>query len=136
MVRDLIAENWRLEKSRYALLGGQCTKCNIHFFPVKKLCTKCHSDENISEYHFNSEGKLVEWTRILEATSGFELQTPYYYGIIELDHGVRVSTQITSVTDESILEPGLPVNMVFRKLFEGGEEGVITYGFKAEPISK
>ncbi len=133
MKRDLIAENWRLEKSRYALMGNVCDNCGAKIFPRRTLCPKCHSD-NLQEHIFSNRGKIIEWTRIYEPASGFELYAPYYFGIIELDEGIRVSTQITSITDESQLEVGKEVQLVFRKLFEGGPEGVIAYGFKAEPI--
>ncbi len=83
---------------------------------------------------YSGKGKLVEWTRVDEAAKGFEIQVPYYFGIVELDEGPRVSTQIVSVDNEDDLVPGLPVRMVFRKLGEGHSEAIINYGFKAEPI--
>ena len=134
MTRKLVAENWRLEQARYKMLGSHCSGCDGYHFPMKQLCLKCKTDENLKEYAFKGTGKLVEWTRIYEAARGFEGVAPYYYAIIELDEGIRVSTQLTSVFDETILEPGKPIKMVFRRLFQDGKEGLLTYGFKAEPV--
>ena len=133
MERNLIAENWRLERARYALVGNHCTKCDVYFFPTKPLCVKCHTGEDLVEHTFSDKGKLIEWTQIQEPTGGFELMAPFFYGIVELDHGVRVSCQLTCVSEDK-LEYNMPIRMVFRKLFEGGREGIITYGLKAEPV--
>jgi len=133
MSRNLVAETWRLEKARYALSGNKCKGCNLYYFPLKQICFKCGTDESHT-HRFNGKGKLVEWTKIHEPASGFEMFTPMYYGIVELDEGIRISVQITSVRDESKMIPGMKTKMVFRKLFSDGEQGIVTYGFKAQPI--
>lgn len=132
----MIAENWRLERSRYMILGSRCTKCDAYFFPTKILCGKCHNDEFLEEYQYDEKCKLVEWTRISDPTNGFTLSAPYHYGVVELEHGVKISVQITSVLDEEKLVPGAPMRLEFRRLFEGGPEGILVYGFKARPLSK
>ncbi|MHA2250580.1 MAG: Zn-ribbon domain-containing OB-fold protein [Candidatus Kariarchaeaceae archaeon] len=133
MSRNLVAENWRLERSRYAIVGNRCKDCQIYYFPGKQICVKCNSEE-LNEYHFSGRGKIVEWTKIHDPARGFELYTPLYYGIIKLEEGVKISVQFTSVEDERELEPGKETKMVFRKLFEDGDQGIVTYGFKAAPV--
>ncbi|MCH8908082.1 MAG: Zn-ribbon domain-containing OB-fold protein [Candidatus Heimdallarchaeota archaeon] len=133
MPRNLVAENWRLERARYAMVGNRCTDCGAYYFPGKAICIKCSSRE-LSDYVFNGEGTIVEWTKIHEPATGFEMFTPIYYGIIELQEGVRTSVQFTSITDESKLKPGMKTKMVFRKLFSDGDQGIVTYGFKAAPV--
>ncbi len=132
-MRNLVAETWRLEKSRYAIVGNRCTGCKIYFFPCKQLCIKCNSTELV-EHVFNGRGKIVEWTKIHDPARGFELYTPIYYGIIKLEEGIKLSVQFTSIRDEADLEPGNETKMVFRKLFENGKQGIVTYGFKAVPV--
>lgn len=135
MTRKLVAENWRLEGARYKIIGTHCKGCNGYHFPMKKLCLKCKSDENLSEYIFKGVGKIIEWTKIHEPAIGFQDISPYYYAIIEMEEGIRMSTQLTTVyTDEDKIKVGTKIEMVFRKLFQHGDEGIITYGFKAEPI--
>lgn len=134
MTRKLIAENWRLERARYTLAGNHCEGCDVYHFPKKQLCLKCKNDENLVEHVFSGLGDLVEWTQIYEPARGFELISPYYYAIVELEEGIRITTQLTSIPEGKELFQGLKVKMVFRKLFQDGDEGLVTYGFKAKPI--
>ncbi len=128
-----VARSWRTQKSRYRLTGSKCTKCGALYFPINIVCIKCTSLD-LEEFQFSGKAKLIEWTRVDEAAKGFEHLVPYYFGIVELEEGVRISTQIVDVVDENILQPGLQLQMTFRKLGEGTEEGIINYGLKAEPV--
>ena len=134
MTRKLIAENWRLERARYALIGSHCKGCDTYHFPKKQLCLKCKCEDDHVEYKFSGKGTLVEWTQIHEPARGFELMSPYFYAIIELEEGIRITAQVTSVPEGRELVHGIKVEMVFRKLFQDGDEGLVTYGFKAKPI--
>lgn len=51
---------------------------------------------------------------------------------MELDEGAKVTAQIVDCKPEDI-KIGDEVEMVFRKIREEGEDGVITYGFKFRP---
>jgi len=133
MTRNLVAENWRLERARYALIGNQCDNCNVYYFPNVKICNKCGKDE-LHLHEFSGKGKLVEWTKITEPARGFEIYAPIYYGIVELEEGIRTAVQLTSIKNEEKLKPGTKTEMVFRKLFTDGDQGIVTYGFKAKPI--
>ncbi|MHA2098639.1 MAG: Zn-ribbon domain-containing OB-fold protein [Candidatus Kariarchaeaceae archaeon] len=133
MARNLVAENWRLERSRYQMYGSQCAGCDTYYFPTAKICNKCGS-QDLNGYEFTGKGKLVEWTKITEPARGFEMYAPIYYSIIELEEGIRTAVQLTSVTDESKLTSGKKTEMVFRKLFTDGEQGIVTYGFKARLV--
>ena len=133
MARNLVAENWRLEKSRYHLLGNHCKTCDIYYFPISRICNGCNSNE-LETHVYSGKGKLIEWTKIMEPARGFEMFAPIYYGIVELEEGIKTSVQLCSVIDESKLKQGTETQMVFRKLFTDGEQGIVTYGFKAKPI--
>lgn len=49
--------------------------------------------------------------------------------MIELEEGAKLTAQLVDC-DVDNLEIGDPVEMVFRKIREDGEDGVISYGFK------
>ncbi len=51
-------------------------------------------------------------------------------GVIELEDGVRFYCQIADADPES-LEVGIPVDLAFRRIHEGG--GFINYFWKAVP---
>lgn len=126
-----IARSWRTRTGRYMLEGRKCEQCNKYYFPMRNICSNCLTSETMKKYVFSGKGKIVEWTRIDEAASRFDLQVPYYYGIIELDEGVKISSQII-VKNEEDMKVGAKTRMTFRILTNGGKEGVIEYGYKAE----
>ena len=115
------------------MVGSKCDKCGKYYFPTKAICINCNS-ESLNEHLFEGTGKLLEWTKIYEPSRGFEIYAPIYYGIIELEEGIKTSVQLTSIIDESKLKYGMKTQMVFRKLFSDGEQGIVTYGFKAQPV--
>ena len=53
----------------------------------------------------------------------------YSVAVIELEEGAKLTAQLVDC-DVDNLEIGDPVEMVFRKIREDGEDGVISYGFK------
>ncbi len=130
-----VARSWRTQKSRYRLTGSKCISCGNLFFPINLICVKCSSNQ-IEEFQFSGNAKLIEWTRVDEAAKGFEHMVPYYFAIVELEEGIRLSCQLTGIDDEEMLQPGLPLRMTFRKLGEGHEEAIINYGLKAEPADQ
>lgn len=127
-----VAESWRTNSSRYLLEGRHCGKCKKYFFPVRSHCSDCMSDE-LTTHRFSGRGKIVEYTRIEESAQGFEELVPYYYGIIELEEGVKISAQIVAKSEDEI-DVGTEIEMTFRKLFKSSDAAIINYGFKAEPL--
>jgi uncharacterized OB-fold protein len=64
------------------------------------------------------------------ASDKFSKETPYAVGIVELNDGVRLTTQIADV-DVDKLEIGQKVRLVFRKIQDDGKAGIHMYGYKA-----
>jgi len=54
-------------------------------------------------------------------------------GLVELDEGPIITAQIVDVNPEE-LKIGLELDVVFRKISEGGRRGIVRYGFKFGPI--
>ena len=69
MSRNLVAENWRLERSRYAMVGNHCLKCEAYYFPSNKICNTCNSDD-LQKHVFSGNGKIIEWTKINDPARG------------------------------------------------------------------
>jgi hypothetical protein len=65
------------------------------------------------------------------AAEGFENQTPYVLGIIKLEEGPSLTSQI--ICDAKDVKIGMKVKPVFRKLGQAGERGMIYYGTKFVP---
>lgn len=88
--------------------------------------------KNLHTY-LNKTGRLLVWTKIYVAPSGFEHQVPYLVGIVELENGQRLPLQIVDCEEE-----GLTVNQkmvtVIRKIGKVQSSDVIEYGIKVKPL--
>jgi len=130
MHRSSVPLFWRLKESKYRMVGTKCASCNSCFFPPKSFCPGCRRQGKTESHAFSGKGTIVTYTIIRAAPSGFERATPYAVGIIKLDEGPSISAQITG--DKEAVEIGKRVRMVFRRMYEDGAEGLISYGFKFE----
>ena len=90
------------------------------------------SHKNLSSY-LNKIGRLIVWTKIFVAPSGFEHQTPYLVGIIQFPDGEKMPLQIVDC-DEKDLKVNIKVITVIRKIGKAKAEDVIEYGLKVKPI--
>ena len=78
-------------------------------------------------------GKVVTHTVIRTPSDEFSGEAPFAVGIVEMDDGARLTTQIADVSFDEI-KIGMPVKLEFRRYFSEGEAGVIQYGHKAVPV--
>lgn len=79
------------------------------------------------------KGKIVVWTRIFVAPSGYEAELPYIVAIVEFEDGTRKSLQVVDYTEEQ-LKPGQTVITAIRRIGNAKPEEVITYGVKVKPL--
>lgn len=78
-------------------------------------------------------GKVVVWTKIFVAPSGFEHQVPYLVGIIQFEGGERLPLQIVDCSEKEI-KPNQKVVTVIRRIGKTASADVIEYGVKVKPI--
>jgi uncharacterized protein len=130
MFRESSIIRWRNYNDRYKLNGYKCTNCGKTYFEKKGLCECGNLD--FAELEFSGKGKIVSFTKIHSGPSVYEEQTPYCVGIIDLEEGARITSQIVDANYED-LEIGMKVEAVFRKFYKSGEKGVIHYGTKFRP---
>ncbi len=117
---------------RYRLEGAKCEKCGHVDFPPRLVCPRCEG-RKFSTVVLHDEGKLVTYTVVRVASDKFSKVTPFAVGIVELNDGVRITTQITDV-DPGDLRIGQKVRLVFRKVQEDGKAGILCYGYKAVAV--
>ena len=83
------------------LMAAKCKKCGTLWLPPRPICLKCNSDE-MEWAELKGKGQLVSftvigvgpWTMISE---GYDRDHPYCSGVVELEEGPRISTQILEV---------------------------------------
>jgi len=122
---------WREFPQRYRLEASQCQKCNKIAFPPRLVCPGC-GGRKFNAMKLARQGRLVHFTIIHTPPAGFEDQSPYAVGIVELDQGVQITCQIVDV-DLTQLAAGQRLIIEFRAIQKDGESGTIAYGYKAVP---
>jgi uncharacterized OB-fold protein len=114
---------------RYRLEAGKCQKCGHVHFPPRRVCSQCKGTI-FETIHLSEEGRLVTFTVVRVASDKFSKQTPFVVGIVELNDGLRLTTQLADV-DVDKVEIGQKVKLVFRRIQEDGRAGILCYGYKA-----
>lgn len=82
--------------------------------------------------YLNKVGRLIVWTKIFVAPSGFEHQVPYLVGIVDFGNS-RLPLQIVDC-EEKDLKVNQKVITVIRKIGKVKSEDVIEYGVKVKPL--
>ena len=82
--------------------------------------------------YLNKVGRLLVWTKILVAPSGFEHQVPYLVGIVDFG-AERLPLQIVDC-EEKDLKRNHKVMVVIRKIGRVKPDEVIEYGLKVKPL--
>jgi len=116
----------------YRLEAARCTKCEKVFFPPRLVCSKCGS-RDFTPVAMKRTGKVVTYTVIRTPSDEFSGEAPFAVGIIQIDDGARLTTQIADV-DFDELKIGMPVRLEFRRQYAEGDSGIIHYGHKAVPL--
>lgn len=114
---------------RYRLEASKCTKCGHTSFPPRLVCPECKGN-NFKTVVLDDEGTLLTFTVIRVGSEKFSTETPFPVGIVQLNDGVKITTQIADA-DVDELEIGQKVKIVFRKIQEEGKAGILCYGYKA-----
>ena len=125
---------WREIQSRYNLIGTKCGNCGKVDFPPRSVCPDCgrKSVGKMQSYKLAGKGTVVTYTTIYDAPSQFDMQKPYVMAIIQMEEGVRLTSQLIDVKPDDV-NIGMKVQATFRKLGQEGDAGVIHYGYKFRP---
>lgn len=117
---------------RMRLLAGKCASCGTLNYPPRQVCTAC-SDTKFSSQRMSDRGQIYTFTVIARggAPAEFDQQQTLtgeiIVGIVELDEGPRVVSQIVDAKEGEIAI-GTRVCGVVRRLYD--QEGIIRYGLK------
>ncbi|RLI05259.1 transcriptional regulator [Candidatus Bathyarchaeota archaeon] len=135
MTTTSVPKYWREIKYRYRLIGSRCLQCGKIFFPHRAVCRVCGS-RKLEDYKLSEKGEVLSFTVIRRnSPSSFEKNVPYIVGLIKLENGITLLSQIVDCSIEEV-SIGMPVELTFRKIKEAGKEGIIEYGFKFRPVLK
>ncbi|NQT35123.1 Zn-ribbon domain-containing OB-fold protein [bacterium] len=113
---------------RYRLEAAKTESGEIFFPP--RVCYP--GGEKAEPIRMANNGKVVTFTVIHTPPAEYSDLAPYALGIIELDDGARITSQIVDV-DPADVKIGMRVRVEFRKIRTEGDEGLLCYGYKVVP---
>jgi len=123
----ITARHFREIPQRYRLEGGECLGCGRISFPPRIVCPHCKG-KKFKTRVLSNVGTLKSFTVLRVASDTFSKECPFAVGIVELQDGVAITTQIV---DAEKLEIGQKVTLVLRKIRQDGNAGILCYGYKA-----
>ena len=126
-----IARHWRLQAERLRFEGTRCEGCGALAFPRRLRCESC-GGASFAAHTFQGQGTVYAVTEVVEAPRGFEAQVPYLVALVKLAEGPLVTAQLTDI-DAADARIGLAVEVVTRRIRDGGPDGLILYGYKFRP---
>jgi uncharacterized protein len=96
----------------HRLVIQRCENCGHRFFYPRSTCPRCLHTE-IAWDEVSGEATVYSYTVLRQAmTEAFKADIPYVLAIVELDIGVRMTTNIVDCEPEAV-EIGMPVKVVF-----------------------
>jgi uncharacterized OB-fold protein len=106
------------------LMGSKCKQCGFATYPPRANCPECMSDE-FGYQEWSGKGKIITFTRIAAAPTGFDDVAPYIIGVVDLDEGGRLVAWFGDIPEEDI-QLDMQVQVVPR-IFEEQEDIKLYY---------
>ncbi len=97
------------------LMVTRCKKCGTVFSPPKMDCSECLSSE-VEWVEVKGKGKLISYTILQFAPTGFEDDLPYTLGLVEFNGGLRIFGRLSKDIPPEELRVGLEVKPVAVKI--------------------
>ena len=118
---------WRRQKQYYNLTAIKCLKCNTVYYPTKYICScgNCQFDT----VQLSGFGTILSFTQITIPPVHLAHTAPYCIGLIQLDEGPKIISQIVDIDFEN-LKIGIKVKSCFRKYYSTDNKSIINYGIK------
>ncbi len=99
------------------VMGTRCKSCGQVFFPPRADCYKCFASD-VEWFEISGKGKLLTFSRLQYAPSGFEADLPYFIAV--LDYGdYKIFGRIAKDIPENDIKLGMEMETVANKLPSG-----------------
>jgi uncharacterized OB-fold protein len=96
------------------IMGTQCKKCGIQFFPPRADCFQCLSSE-MDWFEVSGTGKLLAYSKLQYGPMGFEGDLPYCIAV--LDYGdFKVFGRIAKDIADEDIRVGMDMKAVVNRL--------------------
>jgi hypothetical protein len=99
------------------VMGTRCKSCGLVFFPPRADCYKCLSSD-MEWFEASGKGKLVTYSKLQYAPSGFEGDLPYRIAV--LDYGdYKIFGRIAGELPEEEIQLGMEMKTAVNRLPNG-----------------
>jgi hydroxymethylglutaryl-CoA synthase len=115
-------------KQDVRLYGSRCDACGTVQFPMARVCIRCKARDRLRDHKLSKRGSVFTFT-VDHLIANVEHPLPM--AVVDLEGGGRLYLQVTDFS-ESEIGVGLPVELTFRRLHDGG--GNHNYFWKARPL--
>jgi uncharacterized OB-fold protein len=95
---------------RHELMLQRCGACNALIYYPRDRCPQCLSD-NLKWQPVSGRGKVYSYTVVRRASTRSFSDKPYVLAIVELDEGVRMTTNVEAAPET--VKVGMPVSVWF-----------------------
>jgi hypothetical protein len=95
---------------RHELQLQQCGGCKAFIYYPRDRCPHCLS-EQLEWRHVSGKGKVYSYTTVRRASTRSFSDQPYVLAIVELDEGVRLTTNVEAEPES--VKIGMPVTVFF-----------------------
>ena len=124
--------SWREQGAILKLHGSKCKQCGAVAYPVQRICEKCYSKDKYEEVRIaEMKGKVFTFSR--DYLAGRSDDPIICQTVVEMDNGMRFYGLMTDC-DPGKVELGMPVELVFRRIYEGA--GFHNYYWKVRPARR
>jgi uncharacterized protein len=95
---------------RHEFMLQRCGACNAFIYYPRDRCPHCLSDQ-LKWQPVSGRGKVYSYTVVRRASTRSFSDKPYVLAIVELDEGVRMTTNIEAAPES--IKIGMPVSVWF-----------------------
>ncbi|UCD16814.1 MAG: Zn-ribbon domain-containing OB-fold protein [Candidatus Zixiibacteriota bacterium] len=110
------------------LMGSRCKVCGSESFPPRADCSQCLSG-NFEYTEYSGRAKLVSYTQIHAAPTGFEDVAPYTIGVVDLEENGRLLAWFGDTISDTEIRIGMELQVVPR-IFEELQEIRVYYSLE------
>ncbi|MBC8425989.1 Zn-ribbon domain-containing OB-fold protein [bacterium] len=107
------------------LMGSKCDACGKLSFPPRADCPACRHDA-FTYTEMSGKGTVLTYTRIDAAPAGFEDETPFTVGVVDLEETGRLLAWFGETIAETDIRVDMPVQVVPR-MFEESKDIKVYY---------
>jgi uncharacterized OB-fold protein len=97
------------------LAGTRCKGCGTFYFPPRTDCANCLSS-NMDWSEITGKGKLISYSTLIYAPTGFEADLPYTIALVEFENKMKVFGRLSKEIKEDEITIGMELKYNVAKL--------------------